>query len=62
MSVNKLSKSRKGLEKFIKNDVDDFWNDCMNVETKIVPSAKLNKNENVEQYITCIFNYLLFFN
>ncbi len=62
MSVNKLSKSRKGLEKFIKNDVDDFWNDCMNVETKIVPSAKLNTNENVEQYITCIFNYLLFFN
>ena len=62
MSVNKLGKSRKGLEKFIKNDVDDFWNDCMNLEPKekIVPYAKLNTNENVEQYITCILIIYLF--
>ena len=52
MSSKNQMRSKKDLGKLIKNDVDDFWNDCMVAENSL-QSSKMNTNENVEQYITC---------
>jgi hypothetical protein len=52
MSSKNQIKSKKDLEKFIKNDIDDFWGDCMNPESSL-QSSKMNTNETGEQYITC---------
>lgn len=61
MSIKNQVKPKKDLDKFIKNDVDDFWGDCMNPINPINPmnaesslhSSKMNSNETGEQYITC---------
>jgi hypothetical protein len=52
---NVLNKSKKSLSGLIKNDVDDFWNDCINVESSVSNSKKETSKENAptEQYITC---------
>ncbi len=54
MSVKGKQNTRK-LEKFMKTDVDEFWNDCLNYDGE---NLKTNEAEGSEQFLTCKKNFL----
>lgn len=62
MNTNVLNKiNKKSSKGIIRNDVDDFWNDCINSEpvsfSNSIGNSKKeiikNKETPTEQYITC---------
>ena len=44
--------NKKQPNSFLPSNVDDFWNDCINVSTN---EHRLNSNEDNNDYVTCIY-------
>lgn len=50
MSGKGKKPSGRKLDKFLKTEVDEFWNDCINYDGE---NIKLNEAEGPEQFLTC---------
>lgn len=48
--MNGFSNKSNKATKAAKPEVDEFWNDCIEIEAK---TGKGGSNESSEQYITC---------
>ena len=56
MSVKGKQNTRK-LEKFMKTDIDEFWNDCLNYDGE---NLKTSEADGSEQFLTCKNIFLMY--